>query len=125
VAFSRMIFRKLREKWDVAVALLIAVFAAWYFCFHLIQVGHQYLKHTSYKKMPADDKALETWLKAQPGVLTHTVVIKRMPSDIVVGVMMEQNLAGEPPLPDLSKACEQLGYSPYCEWMDDPRWPSK
>lgn len=115
-----MRFRQLRVKWGVAVALLITAFAAWYLCFHVIRVAHHYRMHANYRHMPADDKALETWLKAQPGVVTHTVVIKRRPNDIAAWVMVDQHLSGEPPLPDLSNACEQLGYSPYCEWTDDP-----
>jgi len=70
--------------------------------------------------MPRDDKALEKWIKAQPGVVANTVKIVRRSNEIHAWMFVVRNLAGDSPFPDLPKACDQLGYAPHSEWTDDP-----
>jgi hypothetical protein len=62
--------------------------------------------------MPADDKRLAEWLKAQPGVF-GMVGIGRFEEGgrlLFVSFSQSQNLAGEPPFPDLDGQAAALGY---------------
>jgi hypothetical protein len=73
-----------------------------------------YCVEVRFATAPADDRALCQWLKAQPGVVPHTVHIGREgPDKHVLRVMFIQsrNLAGNPPFPDLVPGCHALGYN--------------
>jgi hypothetical protein len=72
-----------------------------------------------YARMPADDLNLVQWLRAQPGVVEHTVHVKREGRVLRVWLMMMQDMRGSQPLPDLSRACDSLGYSPFVVWEED------
>ena len=65
-----------------------------------------------FSRLPADDGPLESWLKAESGVVQHTVHIKREGKTIRVWFIMSQDIFNRPPHPDLAGACDSLGYSP-------------
>jgi hypothetical protein len=60
--------------------------------------------------MPADDRELEKWLVAQPGMHPHSVTIERNMNQLLVSNTLLRNLSGQPRLPDLDLKCKQLGY---------------
>jgi hypothetical protein len=69
---------------------------------------------SQFAQVPPDDSQLTQWIQSQPGVVGHTVIVTRIGSDrktVRVNFIMDQNLAGEPPDPDLDAACERFGYS--------------
>jgi hypothetical protein len=63
--------------------------------------------------MPANDKALYEWLRAQPGVIPRLVAIGRFEDGklLYVSFTMSRNLAGQPPFPDLDGEVGKLGYT--------------
>src|SRR5262249_32657727 len=69
----------------------------------------------SFASLPADDHRLEEWLRAQPGVVPHTVHVRREPARhpnrLVVIFTMVRDGWGRPPFPDLEAACDELGYA--------------
>lgn len=84
-----------------------------------IRASRLYCLRADFAHLPADDKRLEQWLKAQPGVVAHTVHLKRESGSLRAWFIMTQNLRGSPPVPDLSHACDSLGYTPWSEWTSD------
>ncbi len=71
-----------------------------------------------YAQMPADDKALEDWIKTQPDVVPRTVYIGRKGDELYVLFIRLEKVFGRPPFPDLSGACVRLGYGPPSDWKD-------
>jgi len=71
-----------------------------------------------YTQMPADDKALEEWLKAQPMVVPSTVHIGRKGDELYILFMRSEPICPRPPFPKLADECASLGYGPPSEWKD-------
>jgi hypothetical protein len=85
-----------------------------------------------FETMPPGDEALEQWLRAQPGVVKHTIWINRLGEDkktLEVSFIRSQNMAGHPPIPDLDTKCAELGYtkpdSPFRPCPETERFRSK
>lgn len=93
----------------VLICLALAVAAAWR-GFRSIPATFSYGLQAEFAELPADDAALEAWLKAQPGVIDRLVHVKRTGNAVGVIWMMTQTVGGEPPAPDLLAAFERLGY---------------
>jgi hypothetical protein len=70
-----------------------------------------YSVEAEFAEMPADDKALEEWLRTQPGV-AKAIVGQREgePRVLVVWLIMVRDGWGRPPFPDLEAKCDELGY---------------
>lgn len=81
-----------------------------------------YAVEAQFGHLPTDDTELTAWIQPQPGIVRHTVHVERVGSDgttLRVVFIQSQNLAGEPPLPDLDGACVRFGYSsPACKFRD-------
>jgi len=109
----------------IVVAIAIVVFCATCVYF-IIHVRASFLYHVTavYDRMPADDRLLEKWLKSQPGIVEHTVHTERAGHALHVRFIMSRTLFGSPPFPDLSRACDGLGYGPLSSWNDDD-WSNK
>ena len=60
-------------------------------------------------KLPADDAALEKWLKQHKQI--ENVKISRPPNRLTINFEINQKQGGQGALFDLSKACQDLGYS--------------
>jgi hypothetical protein len=67
-----------------------------------------YSVRAEFTELPADDKALENWLAAQPGVVK--AMCDRDPGAIRVYWIMVQDMRRKPPAPDLHQAFEEFGY---------------
>ena len=63
---------------------------------------------------PEDDVELRNWLRAQPGVVPHSVMICRIgpePSTrLLVAFTFVRDKFDETPTPDLDRQCQLLGY---------------
>jgi len=72
-----------------------------------------YSVEARFEQMPASDRALITWLRAQPGVIAHTVGVERRDDGALLQVTFLQvrSLAGEPPFPDLDRRVGSFGYA--------------
>jgi hypothetical protein len=86
-----------------------------------LHVSRGYCVRAHFTVMPSDDRPLENWLKAQPGVVSHTVHAGRKDDDLHVMFIMSQTVTGNPPFPwqGLSDTCASLGYEPASDWKDD------
>lgn len=72
-----------------------------------------YCVATSFHQLPENDEPLVEWLKGQPGVVSHTVHVRRgEATDGRVEIVFAQvrTLAGDPPFPSVEAKCEELGY---------------
>ncbi len=98
----------------VVVALVFLSGVAAYHVFtHTVHASMGYCLEARFETLPPDDEPLKAWLRAQPGIVPHTVAVGRFDPDeklLVVMFTQVRNLANEPPLPDLDAACQRLGY---------------
>ena len=79
-----------------------------------IHVPIGYCFEARFDIVPADDKALKTWIQSQPGILSRTVRVGRFDPDkklLVVDFTQVRNMTWEPPLPDLDAECRIFGYT--------------
>ena len=60
--------------------------------------------------LPADDKEIESWLRAQPGVVDRTVFVGREGNVVQVLCIHVRDGLGNPPKPDILGAFERFGY---------------
>jgi hypothetical protein len=97
--------------------LLVVVAALWggwrWFCATL-HVSLIYRVEARFTSLPADDRGLCRWLKAQPGVVPHSVSVCRQGPDgklVVASFIQSRTLSREPPFPDLDGGCAALGYA--------------
>ena len=64
--------------------------------------------------LPADDRHLIDWLKTEPGVVAHTVHVKRFGVDRkslrVIFIQSRNVIKQDRPFPNLDAQCAQLGY---------------
>jgi hypothetical protein len=111
--------RKSRHIWFWAIGVSILVLSLTVSLLRLIPMGRIYCLKAECAQMPANDERLEEWLKAQTGVVEDTIHIKREGRSLRVWFLMIQNSYDSPPMPDLSKACDSLGYKPWLEWTED------
>lgn len=105
--------KRIRITLIVLASVVVASVVAWQLFIHNVYVSFDFCAETEFGKMPADDQLLVEWLKAQPGVVSRTVHVKRFgPKEHTVEVMwiQSQTLAGNPPYPDLNQKCAELGY---------------
>ena len=96
-------------RYLVIAATLAAV--AWGGCYALkrnLKASFGYGVRATFEALPADDSGLEAWLASQPGVVR--TYVHRDGRVMRVGWIMVQNLAYEPPEPDVRAALEMLGY---------------
>jgi hypothetical protein len=101
-------------KWLFLAAVVIGVVnAMWAVFCHNVHASLGYVVEARFEKMPPNDKALMEWLRSQPGVIPHLVAIGRFDDGklLYVSFTMSQNLAGQPPFPDLNGQVSSLGYT--------------
>jgi hypothetical protein len=107
-------FRVVASTVGIAIACALSLYLV-----QRMQISRVYRVAATYARMPADDKQLENWVKAQAGVVPHTVRAERIGNELRVSFLMSQTLSRNPPDPTLSEACERLGYVPYSIWKDE------
>ena len=110
-----------RRRIGITSVLLIAASLAtlaWLLARPQLHVSRVYCVSAQFAQMPIDDEPLKDWLKAQDGVVAHTVVTKRLGGKLYVLFIMSQTFSGRPPFPDLSSKCAELGYGPPADWKD-------
>ena len=73
-----------------------------------------------FSTMPPDDEQLAEWLKAQPGVVDHTVHFHRADDGLWLIYTQVRNLAGDPPPPDINRAATEFGYHGGQGFRDSP-----
>jgi len=106
----------------IVVTLLVIACSGVTYIGQLMPIGRVYSLKAQYSQMPADDSRFEVWLKAQEGIVSHTVHVSRDGNAVNLVFMMVHNGLGKPPFPDLSTACDSLGYKqPVLRWQDNPR----
>ena len=101
-------------KWSLVLATLVALgVAAWGGLRSTLNVSWIYSVEARFEKMPASDHALLMWLRAQPGIIAHTVSVDRLDdgTQLRVTFLQVRNLAGEPPFPDLDGRVGSMGYA--------------
>jgi hypothetical protein len=92
---------------------------------HLIPASWSYDVEAEFTSLPADDHELEAWLKAQPGVVPHSVSVSRKqgaPNVVVIGFVIVRPEWGNPPVPDMEAACARLGYRGHVGKFKDRRF---
>jgi hypothetical protein len=108
-----------KSRWPVAILVFFASLAAIGWCLFLqVKVSVGYAVRAEFTQLPADDKALESWLAAQPGVVKVTT--NRDPGAIRVYWVMVQDVWKNPPVPDLRQVFEEFGYRELTDY--DPHW---
>jgi hypothetical protein len=93
----------------VLAAVAVAVGGASWVIVRALRAGDDaafvYHVRAAYAGLPADDRALEAWLRAQPGV--RNVAVGREANVLVVTY---ERAAADPPLGLLAE-CDRLGYT--------------
>jgi hypothetical protein len=101
-------------KWLGIVAVLgAALLAGRYWLLRSVRASLSYCMEAEFARLPPDDDRLVEWLKVQPGVVAHTVLVRRFGGEgkqLEVGFLQVRSLAGDPPFPDLDRKCRELGY---------------
>src|ERR1700730_16774664 len=101
-------------KWLVATAITAAVvIAVLYWVRQTVQVSWSHCVQAEFLSLPKEDLALKEWLMSQPGIVPHTVTIRRFGPEsrhLEIGFIQVRNLAGSPPFPNLEGECRMLGY---------------
>lgn len=100
---------------SICIVLVIATgAAALVYCVrHFVYVPFGYSLVATFAKLPPDDERLTEWLKVQPGVSEHTVLVQRIAANnqtLKVIFVQVHNSAHEPALPDLDAQCAAMGY---------------
>jgi len=109
------------RRFGILSSLLIAASLAtlaWLLLSLQVHVSRVFCVSAQFARMPVDDEPLKDWLKAQPGIIPHTVIAKRQGDMLYVRFIMSQTTSGKPPFPDLSNKCASLGYGPSADWKD-------
>lgn len=63
-----------------------------------------------FAEVPADDRALEEWLRNEPGVSNQSSYVNREQNAIRISWEMSRDTMGYPPRPDFIKNFGRLGY---------------
>ena len=110
------------RRWVIAVlVLLVVILGGVQVVRKTLHTSGLYAVKSEFTQLPPDDSQLTEWIQSQPGIVGHTVIVKRVGSDrktVRVSFIMDQNVAGERPFPDLETACERFGYSPVYKFRD-------
>jgi hypothetical protein len=109
------------RRFGILSLVLIAaslVTLAWLLVSLQLHVSRVFCVSAQFARMPADDEALKDWLKTQAGVIPRTVIAERRGDKLYVRFIMSQTVSGNPPFPDLSDQCVDLGYGPRVDWKD-------
>jgi hypothetical protein len=102
------------------LALLGVVGIVWYE-WRSLKVPYAFSVETKFGLMPADDKALISWLQSQPGIIPKHVWVERRGKTLQVNFSQERDSWGAPPIPDLDSKCKELGYlAPTGLFRDSP-----
>jgi hypothetical protein len=102
----------------VALFLVLVCLLALFFVYvaQKLPVSAGYEVTCTFRKLPENDIALETWLKQQPGIVPHTVHIRRNDADkMTVTFILSRSLWQQffltPPFPNLEAAVDSIpGY---------------
>src|SRR4051794_5871822 len=85
-----------------------AAVGLWLLFTHNVRASLSYCVEAEFGKMPADDVRLIEWLKVQPGIVPHTVNVRRFgpkEEELEVGFIQVRTLAGDPQFPNLDQQC--------------------
>ena len=85
----------------------------------LIPIDRVYSLKAQFERMPSDEQQFVKWLQSQSGIIGDQVYVERDGHTLRIRFIMMQNAYGRPPMPNLSAACESLGYSPKVQWTED------
>jgi hypothetical protein len=102
------------KKWILIILLVAATIMLLVAAINQIPASRGYCVEACFSEAPADDGAFENWLKSQPGVVEHTVHVRRTsttPPKLELVLIMSQNGWLEPPFPDVATAAHDLGYT--------------
>lgn len=92
----------------IFVAIVGVALGVWRVAASFIKPSKIYAIKVAVAKMPANDDAFIDWLREQPGV--YRASIKRNPDSVEVVFIMNRDLNGHPPAPDLRRGLERFGY---------------
>jgi hypothetical protein len=99
---------------------VIAVAAYWFVS--AVHASYGYSVESEFTLLPANDVRFQQCLKAQPGVVEHTVRVERAgtkDTTLKVHFIQSRNLLGKPDFPALDRACRDFGYgAPVSEFRD-------
>lgn len=101
----------------ITFAVLVVVLTCWS-AFELltrqIHATLSYCLEATFEKLPGDDLILERWLRGQPGIIPHTVIVDRFEDGerikLKISFFQSRSLAGIPFIPDIDNKCSELGY---------------
>jgi hypothetical protein len=106
-AMKKTGLRLLKYTIYITLILLVLGLPCWIYL-HQVKISFLYEAKAEFIELPTDDKALEEWLLAQPGVVKASS--QRENKAIRIYWIMNQNSLGNPPTPDLRAEFDQLGY---------------
>jgi hypothetical protein len=101
-------------KWfSIAAIVFGLLYTIWVAFSHNVHASLVYVVEARFEKMPPNDKTLIEWLRAQPGVVSHTVAVGRFEDGklLYISFIQSRSLAGQPPFPDLNGNIGRLGYT--------------
>jgi hypothetical protein len=97
-------------KWILASSVFLVIGGIVWYSLISLKTPYAFSVETSFAVTPADDEALISWLRAQPGVIAKWVWVERRGKVLRVNFSQERDSWGEPPIPDLDSKCKELGY---------------
>jgi hypothetical protein len=112
------------KKWLIALAASLFLLGACLYTLPFMLGARFFVSRVAeFDRMPADDKLLESWLLAQPGVAREQLTICRDGRKLFILFGIDRTFRGQPPLPDLDEACRRLGYSGKTRAFEDYHGP--
>jgi hypothetical protein len=106
-------------KWTAAVAIILfgILYSGWMFV-RQIPVSVGFSVRAEFKEFPKNDRGLEEWLAAQPGVVK--VATARDVGAIRIYWIMSRKIYEGPPIPDPRTEFDRIGYRGLIKY--DGRW---
>jgi hypothetical protein len=98
----------------IVLVVILACGGVYHLVTHNVHASLGYCLEARFKAFPENDKAIKAWILSQPDIVSNTVCVGRFDDDkrlLAVCFTQVQNMAGEPPIPDLDAACKRLGYT--------------
>ncbi|MCE9529361.1 MAG: hypothetical protein K8R36_25205 [Planctomycetales bacterium] len=92
----------------IVVAVIATSLGIWRVVASHIKTKRIYAIRIAVADMPVDDDAAIEWVRAQPGV--WRAAIGRKPDRVEVIVIMDRDLNGNPPVPNVREAFERMKY---------------
>ncbi len=102
----------MKRKLALILPLLVGIgLAVTWVVSNTLHVSWIHSVEASYFALPPDDDDLINWMRTQPGIIPHTVHVRRTGNGLFEATFMQsRNLLGRPSFPDLEAACDRFGY---------------